>query len=90
VEEAAFAAWQQGARELGVSPFTWVHTGGASDGNNLSAAGLPNLDALGPIGDRLHSSEEFVRLGSIGERARVAARFFGKLASGEVTLPAAR
>lgn len=87
VEEAAFAAWQQGARELGVAPFNWVHTGGASDGNNLSAAGLPNLDALGPIGDRLHSPDEFVRLGSIGERARVAARFFARFAAGEVALP---
>ena len=63
-----------------------MHTGGASDGNNLSAAGLPNLDGLGPIGDRLHSPDEFDRLGSIAERARVAARFFGKLAAGEVVL----
>lgn len=82
-EEAAFAVWQQGARELGLAPFSWVHAGGASDGNNLSAAGLPNLDGLGPIGDRLHSPEEFVHLPSLAERAGLAARFLEKLAAGE-------
>ena len=90
VEKAAFAAWQQGAHELGLAPFTWVHTGGASDGNNLSAAGLPNLDALGPIGDQLHSAGEFVHLPSLAERARVAARFLAKLAAGEVDLGSRR
>ena len=87
VEAVALTALQQSARELGLAPFTSVHTGGASDGNNLAAAGLPNLDALGPIGDRLHSADEFVRLGSIGERARLTARLLEKLASGEVRLP---
>ena len=48
VEAAALAALHTSARELGLAPFTSVHTGGASDGNNLAAAGLPNLDGLGP------------------------------------------
>ena len=86
-EEAAFAAWQQSARELGLAPLAWVHAGGASDGNNLSAAGLPNLDGLGPIGDRLHSPDEFVHLPSLAERAQIASRFFTKLATGEIALP---
>ena len=38
----------------------FVATGGVSDGNKLAAAGLPNIDTLGPAGDRLHSSEEWV------------------------------
>jgi glutamate carboxypeptidase len=87
VEEAAFAAWQQCARELGLAPFTWVHTGGASDGNNLSAAGLPNLDGLGPLGDRLHSAEEFIVWTTMAERARLCARFLEKFAAGEISLP---
>lgn len=86
-EEVAFAAFQQSARELGLAPFTWIHTGGASDGNNLSAAGLPNLDGLGPIGDKLHSADEFVVLPSLAERARLVARFLDKFAEGEVALP---
>jgi glutamate carboxypeptidase len=79
-EDAALALLHQSARELGLAPFTSVHTGGASDGNNLSAAGLPNLDGLGPIGDRLHSAEEFVRLPSLAERARLMTRFLEKFA----------
>jgi glutamate carboxypeptidase len=87
VEEAAITAIQEAGRELGLAPFTTVHTGGASDGNNLSAAGLPNLDGLGPLGDRLHSPEEFVVLPTLAERAKITARFLAKLAAGEVRLP---
>ena len=87
VEAIALAALQQAGRELGLPPFTSVHTGGASDGNNLAAAGLPNLDGLGPIGDKLHSADEFVRLSTLGERARLTARLLEKLAAGDVRLP---
>ena len=84
-EENLFAAWQQCGRELGVS-FSWQHVGGGSDGNLLSAAGLPNLDGLGPVGDHLHSPEEFVHLPSLVERAQIAARFLTKLSAGEISL----
>jgi glutamate carboxypeptidase len=87
VEEAAFAAWQQCGEELGLPPFTWVHAGGGSDGNLLSAAGLPNLDGLGVIGDHLHSNREFCVLPSLVERARLCARFFQRLAGGQIVLP---
>ena len=87
VEVAALGAYQLAAHELGLAPFKSVHTGGASDGNNLAAAGLPNLDALGPIGDRLHSADEFVRLGSLVDRAHLTARVMAKLATAEVVLP---
>lgn len=87
VEAVALTAWQTSAKELGLAPFTSVHTGGASDGNNLAAAGLPNLDGLGPLGDKLHSSDEFVVIPTLAERARLTARVLEKLASGEVVLP---
>jgi glutamate carboxypeptidase len=82
-EERLFSAWQACGRESGTN-FSWQHVGGGSDGNLLSAAGLANLDGLGPIGDHLHSSEEFVHLPSLAERARIAARFLSKLAAGEI------
>jgi glutamate carboxypeptidase len=85
VEERIFAAWQACGRELGVN-FSWQHVAGGSDGNLLAAAGLPNLDGVGPVGDHLHSPEEFVNLSSLGERARVAARFLEKYAAGEFTI----
>lgn len=87
VADAAFAAWQQCARDLGLASFSWVHAGGASDANNLAAAGLPCLDGLGPIGDRLHSPDEWCHLPSLVERAQVAALFLHRLAAGEVALP---
>ncbi len=67
----------------------WQHGGGGSDGNILSAAGLPNLDGLGCVGDHLHSPEEFCHLPSLVQRAQVAALFLHRLAAGEITLPGA-
>jgi glutamate carboxypeptidase len=85
LEERLFAAWQQCGRACGLD-FSWQHVGGGSDGNLLSAAGLPNLDGLGPIGDRLHSPEECVHLPSVVERAQVAALFLRRFSTGELAL----
>lgn len=85
-EEKLFAAWQSCAREFGVA-LDWEHVGGGSDGNLLFAAGLPNLDGLGPVGDRLHSPDEFVRLPSLVERAQIAASFLAKFAAGGIAVP---
>lgn len=84
--DAAFAAWQQAGADLGLPPFSWVHAGGASDANNLAAAGLPCLDGLGPIGDRLHSPEEWCHVPSLAQRAQIAALFLHRLAAGDVVL----
>jgi len=86
LEEKVFAAWQEAAVVVGVPPFTWVHTGGASDGNFLSEAGLPNLDGLGPIGDHLHSSREMLFVPTIAARAQLTALFLHRVASGELAL----
>lgn len=85
-EERVFAEWQRAARDVGVTPFSWVHTGGASDGNLLATAGLPHLDGLGPIGDHLHSSREFVLLPTLAPRAQIVALFLHRVASGEIAL----
>ena len=87
-EETMFAAWQHAARDVGVAPFSWVHAGGGSDGNLLSAAGLPNLDGVGPIGDHMHSDREFINTATIAPRAQIVALFLHRLASGELSLPA--
>ena len=88
-EEAAFAEWRRAAEDVGVPPFTWVHGAGASDGNLLTAAGLPNLDGLGPVGDQLHSDREFCRVSTIAPRAQIVALFLHRVAIGEIKLPAA-
>jgi len=89
VEEQVFAQWQSMASELSIAPFTWVHSGGGSDGNFLSVAGLPNLDGVGPIGDHYHSENEYTVLPSITERAQIVALFLHRLASGEIRLNSA-
>jgi glutamate carboxypeptidase len=86
-EEAVFPEWQRAARDVGVPEFTWVHGGGGSDGNFLTAGGLPNLDGIGPIGDNLHSDREFCRVETIAPRAQIVALFLHRVAAGEIKLP---
>ena len=87
-EEALFAEWRRAAEDLGLPKFGWVHAGGGSDGNLLCAAGLPNLDGIGPIGDHLHSDREYCVVPSIAARAQLAALFLHRVATNEVAVPA--
>jgi glutamate carboxypeptidase len=48
-------------------------TGGASDANTTSAAGLPSLDGLGPIGGDDHSADEWLDLSSVVPRTTLLA-----------------
>ncbi|OAI42889.1 hypothetical protein AYO41_03315 [Verrucomicrobia bacterium SCGC AG-212-E04] len=74
------------AQSLGFS-LAWQPTGGACDGNKLAAAGLANVDNLGPRGGGLHSAEEHIELDSLTERAKLAALYLWRLAAGEVHVP---
>ncbi len=56
--------------------------GGVCDGNRLAAAGLPNVDTLGPIGEGLHGAGEKLYLPSLRERAELAALILMSAASG--------
>ena len=47
-------------------------SGGVCEGNNLAAAGCPNIDTLGPCGGGLHSDQEFALLESFSERAKLS------------------
>jgi len=85
-EVALFGNWQRCGREFSLQ-LDWQHVGGGSDGNILAAAGLPNLDGLGCVGDNLHSPEEFCHLPSLTQRAQVAALFLHRVAAGEIALP---
>ena len=80
-----FALVKECGKQLGLD-ISWNATGGCCDGNNLHAHGLPNVDTLGVRGGKIHSSEEFVLLDSIAERAKLAALILMRLASGEVKL----
>lgn len=73
-------------RELGLE-IRWRDSGGVSDGNRLAAAGLVNVDSLGPRGGGIHSGEEYIELDSLVERAKLTALLLMRLASGELAWP---
>jgi len=70
-------------RDLGI---TLSHRagGGASDGNRLAAAGLPNIDSLGVRGDKIHTPDEYLIIDSLAERAQIVALLLVKLAAGDI------
>lgn len=57
--------------QLGI-PLQWQATGGCCDGNNLSTAGLPNVDTLGALGGNIHSDKEFINIRSLVTRAQLS------------------
>ncbi|MEM9942673.1 MAG: hydrolase [Planctomycetota bacterium] len=59
-------------RALG-QPVGWRGTGGACDGNKFSAAGLPNIDTLGPKGGNIHSDREYLIPDSLVTSSKLAA-----------------
>lgn len=67
--------------ELGIK-VDYVPTGGCCEGNNLAAAGLPNVDTLGVRGGLIHSAEEFVLVDSFAERAKLSALILMSFAAG--------
>jgi glutamate carboxypeptidase len=54
-------------------------TGGASDANTTSAAGLPTLDGLGPVGGDDHSADEWLDVTSIGPRTTLLAGLMARI-----------
>ena len=73
----------EAARDLGMA-VGFSDAGGSSDGNLLTAAGLPALDGLGPLGAGMHSPEEHVLLPTLVDRARVAALVLMRMASRDI------
>jgi glutamate carboxypeptidase len=69
--------------ELGID-INYVPTGGCCEGNNLAAAGLPNVDTLGVRGGMIHSADEFVCVDSFSERAKLSALILMAFASGQL------
>jgi glutamate carboxypeptidase len=55
-------------------------TGGASDANTTSSAGLPTLDGLGPIGGDDHSADEWLDLASVAPRTTLLALLIARAA----------
>jgi glutamate carboxypeptidase len=76
-----FGAVKQAGALLGQT-IGWLPSGGVCEGNNLFAAGLPNVDTLGVRGGDIHSENEFAWPQSFVERAQLSALLLMKLADG--------
>ena len=50
-----------------------VFTGGCADSGFASAAGTPTICAVGPVGGRAHSEQEYLEIDSIVPRAQALA-----------------
>ncbi|MCE2982712.1 MAG: hydrolase [Parachlamydia sp.] len=81
-----FSIYHQCARMLGL-PFEVRETGGVCDGNTLAEVGLPCIDSLGAQGGGLHTSEEYILLPSLVERAQLTALALLMIASGTMRFP---
>lgn len=69
-------------KELG-QEIQWRASGGCSDGNNLSAAGLPNIDSLGVSGGGIHSSSEYLLIDSLIPRVQLVTGLLIRLSEGK-------
>lgn len=60
-------------------PMPFAATGGVCDGNIFQGQGLPTIDTLGVRGGGLHTTDEWIDLSSITQRAQLAAILIARL-----------
>ena len=60
-------------------PCEEVATGGGSDGNFLSAMGIPVIDGIGAVGNFSHTKKEFIYKGSLIYRIKIFVLFMSKI-----------
>jgi glutamate carboxypeptidase len=76
--EALKATVEEEGNALGL-PVRWTHTGGASDGNNISASGVPTVDGMGPAGGGAHSSDEYMEIPSLFQKTALLGAVLNRL-----------
>lgn len=75
--EATMALFEKAKRcgdKVGLS-FSHQFVGGGSDGNEVSALGIPTLDGLGAAGDGAHSANEYILIDQYIPRIAMLASF---------------
>ena len=60
-------------------PVKWSHTGEASDGNSIAAAGVPTIDGMGPVGGGAHSPKEYVDIPSLYQKIALLGSILDRL-----------
>lgn len=81
--EALFGLVRDCGEDLGQT-ITWKSTGGVCDGNNIAACGVPVVDTMGVRGGAIHSSDEYLIVESLAERAMLSALTISRLANGAI------
>lgn len=74
------------ARTLGQEIGT-EHRRGTSDANFFGAFAVPTLDGWGPVGDKDHTAEEFIKISSLQERTALLALFLVEYAGQAGMIP---
>jgi glutamate carboxypeptidase len=78
--EVLFKLVRQAGADLGQS-IAWQPSGGVCDGNNIAACGVPVVDTMGVRGGKIHSTEEYLIVDSLTERAALSALTILRLAA---------
>ena len=81
--EKLFALVKASGADLGLD-IAWRATGGVCDGNNIAAAGVPVVDTMGARGGAIHSTDEFLIVDSLPERAQLSALTILRIAEGAI------
>lgn len=74
------------ARTLGQEIGT-EHRRGTSDANFFGSFGVPTLDGWGPVGDKDHTAEEFIKISSLQERTALLSLFLVEYAGQAGMIP---
>lgn len=72
--ERLFSVYREIVQRIEGRNIELTHAGGCADSNHFNREGMPVLDGLGPIGDKMHTPEEWVDLESLETRGRAAAQ----------------
>jgi glutamate carboxypeptidase len=70
--KALFDHYAAGLRELGEEPKA-LFTGGCADSGFAAATGAPTICAVGPVGGKAHSPEEYMEIETLVPRAKALA-----------------
>jgi glutamate carboxypeptidase len=76
--KALFETYQGAMRELG-RPLDGEFTGGCADSGFTASVGCPTLCAVGPVGGKAHSPEEYLEVESFVPRAQAMALTIARL-----------
>jgi glutamate carboxypeptidase len=71
--KALFDHYAAGLRELGAGETKSLFTGGCADSGFAAATGAPTICAVGPVGGKAHSPEEYLEIETLVPRAKALA-----------------